>query len=61
MRTEANQILLSTVRHSGQVLKLDEFDLSVTQAEEGLFDSPKTARQPVALTMRGMTHFRLSQ
>lgn len=61
MRSEANQILLSTARHYGQVLKLDEFDLSVTQADEGLFDTPTSARQPVALTMRGMMHFRLSQ
>ena len=60
-RSDANQILAGTARHAGQVMKLEEFELSVTHADEGLFDTPKNARQPVLLTLRGMMYFRLGQ
>ncbi len=60
-RSEVNQILAGTARHAGQVMKLEEFELSVTQPDEGLFEMPKTSRQPVLLTLRGMMYFRLGQ
>ncbi len=59
-RAQVNPLLLSSAKTKDQLLKLDEFDLSVTHADEGLFDVIANSRQPLLLTFRGSLYFRLS-
>jgi hypothetical protein len=59
-RAQANETLLGIARSNGQLLKLEEFELSVTNADEGLFDAAGGARLPVMLSLRGVTNFRIA-
>ncbi|MFZ6818306.1 hypothetical protein [Undibacterium sp. Ji22W] len=60
-RNQVNPMLLSSARNKYQLLKLEEFDLAVTHAEEGLFDVILDSRQPLLLSFRGSLYFRLSE
>lgn len=60
-RNQVNPMLLSSARSKSQLLKLEEFDLAVTHADEGLFDVILESRQPLLLTFRGSLYFRLSE
>lgn len=60
-RNQVNPMLLSSARSKSQLLKLEEFDLAVTHADEGLFDVILDSRQPLLLTFRGSLYFRLSE
>ncbi len=59
-RDQGNELLLTTARSAGQLLKPEEFEVSVTQPDEGLFDMPSGAR-PIMLTLSGTVHFRISE
>lgn len=61
MREDINQLLMTTVRGRGQLLQPEEFELSVTKSDEGLFDRPGTPAHPVLLTLRGTVYFRISE
>ena len=61
MREDINQLLTTTARGGGQLFKLEEFELSVTKSDEGLFEKPETPNQPVLFTLRGTVHFRISE
>ena len=61
MREDINQLLTTTARGKGQLFKLEEFELSVTKSDEGLFEKPETPNQPVLVTLRGIVHFRISE
>lgn len=60
-RDQINSLLQSTARNGMQLLKSDDFELSVTQPDEGLFDVVEGSRQPVLLTLRGSIYFRISE
>lgn len=60
-REEINQLLITTARGKGQLLQAEEFELSVTKSDEGLFETPETPAYPVLLSLRGTVHFRLSE
>jgi hypothetical protein len=60
-REDINQLLMTTVRGKGQILQPEEFELSVTSSDEGLFDAPGATPQTVQLTLRGAVHFRISE
>lgn len=60
-RAQVNPLLLSSAKTKDQLLKLEEFDLAVTHADEGLFDVIASSRQPLLLTYRGSLYFRLSE
>ena len=59
-RDQLNAVLLTTARTSNQLLKLEEFDLAVTQPDEGLFDLMGGARRPVMVSLRGALNFRIT-
>jgi hypothetical protein len=60
-RDQVNPLLLSSARSKDQLLDLQEFDLSVTHADDGLFDLRQGSRQPLLLTFRGSLYFKLSE
>ncbi len=60
-RDQINVLLSSTARNSAQLLKPEEFDLSVTHPDEGLFEVAAGSRQPVMLSLRGTLYFRISE
>ena len=60
-RDQINSLLQSTARNNMQLLTPEDFELSVTQADEGLFDVAPGSRQPVLLTLRGSIYFRISE
>ena len=60
-RTQVNPLLLASAKTNDQLLKLEEFDLSVTHADEGLFDVIVNSRQPLLLSFRGSLYFRLAE
>ena len=59
-RDQLNAVLLSTARTSNQLLKLEDFDVAVTQQDEGLFDLLGGARHPVMVSLRGALNFRIT-
>lgn len=59
-RDQLNAVLVSTARNSNQLLKLEEFDVAVTQPDDGLFDAFAGARYPVMVSLRGSLNFRIS-
>jgi hypothetical protein len=60
MREEINRLLAPTARGNGQLLQAEEFELSVTKSDESLFEVPEISGQPVLMSLRGTTHFRIS-
>ncbi|MBI3712760.1 MAG: hypothetical protein HY253_07335 [Burkholderiales bacterium] len=60
-RAQVNPLLLASAKTKDQLLKLEEFDLSVTHADEGLFDVIINSRQPLLLSFRGSLYFRLAE
>ncbi|MBZ0105727.1 MAG: hypothetical protein K8H84_08865 [Sulfuricella denitrificans] len=60
-REEINQLLITTARGKGQLLQAEEFELSVTKSDEGLFQAPETPAYPVLLSLRGTVYFRISE
>lgn len=61
LRDQLNPLLLSTVRNSAQLFRPEEFDLSVTHPDEGLFEAVAGSRQPMLLSLRGSYYFRISE
>jgi hypothetical protein len=57
-RNAVNHLLADTARVPGRIFGADAFELSVTRAEEGLFDVPVARDQPVMLTLHGALLFR---
>lgn len=60
-RDQLNPLLLSISRNNLQFFKPEDFDLSVTHPDEGLFDIAAGSRQPVLLSLRGPLYFRISE
>lgn len=58
-REEINQLLMTTARGKGQLLRPEEFELSVTKSDEGLFETPESLAQPVLLSLRGTVYFHI--
>ncbi|HET6633215.1 MAG TPA: hypothetical protein VFG73_10975 [Rhodanobacteraceae bacterium] len=56
-RAAADDVLTSTGRGNGHLFAAESFDLSVTRADEGLFELPADANQPLRLTMSGTAFF----
>lgn len=61
MREEINHLLMTTPRAKGQIFKPEEFDLSVTRPDEGLFEIPDASKQSVLITLRGTVHFAIAE
>jgi len=59
-REQANDLLLTTARTGAQLPKPEEFEVSVTQTDEGLFDEGTPARQPLMVSLRGAVNFRIA-
>jgi hypothetical protein len=57
-REAIEELLQTTARTPGRIFGVDEFDLSVTRMEEGLFESPDAQGQPLQISMRGAHFFR---
>jgi hypothetical protein len=57
-REAVEELLQTTAREPGRIFGADEFDLSVTRMDEGLFESPDAQAQPLQLTLRGAHFFR---
>ena len=60
-RELVNPLLISSAKTRNQLMFLEDFDLGVTQAEEGLFDLTVNSRQPLNLTFKGSLYFRLKE
>lgn len=60
-REEINQLLLTTAQGKGQLFHPEEFELSVTKSDEGLFDIPENPNHPVLLSLRGTVYFRIAE
>jgi hypothetical protein len=56
-RAAADDILTTTGRGNGHLFAVQAFDLSVTRADEGLFELPALADQPLRMTMGGTAYF----
>lgn len=57
-RNEVNDLLSNVTRNQSRIFGAQEFELSVTRAEEGLFDPPGPRSPPLMLTLRGTLMFR---
>jgi hypothetical protein len=57
-RTAVNDLLGDVARTPSRVFGADAFELSVTRAEEGLFDVPSGREQSLLLTLHGALLFR---
>lgn len=60
-RELVNPLLISSAKNKNQMMNLEDFDLGVTQAEEGLFDLTVNSKQPLNLSFRGSLYFRLKE
>lgn len=60
-REAVNELLATTARGDGRLFGADEFELSVTRSDDGLFDVPGAQSQPIALTLRGTLLFRTQE
>jgi len=56
-RAAADDILTSTGRGNGHLFAVQAFDLSVTRADESLFELPVQSDQPLRMTMGGTAYF----
>jgi len=59
-REQINDLLLTTARNGEQLPKPDDFEVSVTQPDEGLFDAASATRQPLLVSLRGAVNFRIA-
>lgn len=57
-RHEANELLLSVARTGDRLFNIEEFDISVTRGDEGLFNISDRPNTPLLLTARGTAVFR---
>ena len=57
-RDDINDLLSGMARGNARVFGADAFELSVTRADEGLFDTPEPRNPPLMLTLRGTLLFR---
>ncbi|HVI26102.1 MAG TPA: hypothetical protein VM576_07920 [Xanthomonadaceae bacterium] len=57
-RQEVNDLLAGVARSEGRIFGAEAFELSVTRADEGLFDMPGQRTPPLLLTLRGTLLFR---
>lgn len=57
-REAAEALLLTSARHSGRVFGAEEFELSVTRPDEGLFTVPGEQAAPLRMTLRGLALLR---
>ncbi|MDR0771400.1 MAG: hypothetical protein LBE75_09470 [Burkholderiales bacterium] len=57
-RQEANELLLSVARTKGRLFSVEEFDISVSRDDEGLFNISNRPNTPLLLTLRGTAVFR---
>lgn len=57
-RDEVNQLLAGVARDPARVFGAEEFELSVTRADEGLFDAPDARSPPLMVSLRGTLLFR---
>jgi hypothetical protein len=58
MRPAINDLLGNISRNPARIFGADDFELSVTRAEDGLFDMPSGREQPLLLTLHGALLFR---
>lgn len=59
-RDQVNDLLFATSGRTGQLPRPDEFEVAVTQPEEGLFEGSVAPRQPIQITYRGTVNFRIA-
>lgn len=57
-RDEVNPLLGGITRNYARVFGAEAFELSVTRADEGLFDTPDPRSPPLMLSLRGTLLFR---
>lgn len=57
-REEVNNLLAGVTRGPSRIFGAEEFELSVTRADEGLFDTPDPRSPPLMLSLRGTLLFR---
>ncbi len=57
-RDDINDLLSGVARGGARVFGADAFELSVTRADEGLFDTPEPRNPPLMLNLRGTLLFR---
>ncbi|TWI06230.1 hypothetical protein IP90_00495 [Luteimonas cucumeris] len=60
-RDEVNHLLAGMTRDHARIFGADVFELSVTRADEGLFDTPGSKGPPLMLNLRGTLLFRTAQ
>ena len=58
VRDEINPLLGGVTRNSSRIFGAEAFELSVTRADEGLFDTPDPRSPPMMLSLRGTLLFR---
>lgn len=57
-RDEVNHLLAGVVRDAERIFGAEEFELSVTRVDEGLFDAPDPRSPPLMVNLRGTLLFR---
>ena len=60
-RNDVNDLLDGVSRDQSRIFGADDFELSVTRIDEGLFDPPGPRSPPLMLTLRGTLLFRIRQ
>lgn len=60
-RDEVNDLLAGVGRGPARIFGAEAFELSVTRADEGLFDTPDPRSPPLMLSLRGTLLFRTRQ
>lgn len=58
LRESVDELLRSTERDADRLFGAEDFDLSVTHLDEGLFNTPPDDGHPLQLTLRGAQMFR---
>lgn len=60
-RDEVNDLLAGVTRSPDRIFGAEAFEISVTRADEGLFDTPDPRSPPLMVTLRGTLLFRTRQ
>lgn len=60
-RVDANNLLGSVARDDARIFGANEFELSVTRPDEGLFDARDPRSPPLLMSMRGTLLFRTEE
>lgn len=60
-RNDVNDLLAGVSRDQSRLFGAEAFELSVTRADEGLFDPPGPRSPPLMMTLRGTLLFRTRQ